>query len=63
MPAVTAVSVDGATNSPTTSRADDGEVMLDIQVAGAVQGYSAGPGWNACTGLGTPDGTAILNKL
>jgi kumamolisin len=28
-----------------------------------VQGYNAGPGWNACTGLGTPDGTAILNKL
>ncbi|MFZ1022617.1 MAG: S53 family peptidase [Thermoplasmata archaeon] len=23
-------------------------------------GYSAGPGWNACTGLGTPDGSAIL---
>jgi kumamolisin len=23
-------------------------------------GYSAGPGWNACTGLGTPNGTAIL---
>jgi kumamolisin len=63
VPAVTAVSVDDATNDPTTSRADDGEVMLDIQVAGAVQGYSAGPGWNACTGLGTPDGTAILNKL
>jgi len=36
VPAVTAVSVDGATNSPTTSRVDDGEVMLDIQVAGAV---------------------------
>jgi kumamolisin len=28
-----------------------------------VQGYSAGPGWDACTGLGTPDGTAILNNL
>jgi kumamolisin len=36
VPAITAVPVDGATNSPTTSRADDGEVMLDIQVAGAV---------------------------
>jgi hypothetical protein len=23
---------------------------------------NAGPGWNACAGLGTPDGTAILNK-
>lgn len=28
-----------------------------------VKGYDAGPGWNACTGLGTPDGTAILNNL
>jgi kumamolisin len=25
--------------------------------------YTAGPGWDACTGLGTPDGTAILNAL
>jgi kumamolisin len=28
-----------------------------------IKGYSAGPGWDACTGLGTPDGTAILNNL
>jgi len=25
--------------------------------------YSAGPGWNACTGLGTPDGMKILAAL
>jgi kumamolisin len=25
--------------------------------------YSAGPGWNACTGLGVPDGTALLTRL
>jgi kumamolisin len=25
--------------------------------------YSAGPGWNACTGLGTPDGAALLSAL
>jgi len=25
--------------------------------------YAAGPGWDACTGLGTPDGAAILNAL
>jgi kumamolisin len=25
--------------------------------------YSAGPGWDACTGLGTPDGTALLTRL
>jgi kumamolisin len=28
-----------------------------------VKGYAAGPGWNACTGLGTPNGTAILQTL
>jgi kumamolisin len=32
-------------------------------IAGTVEGYNAGPGWDACTGLGTPDGTAILNNL
>jgi kumamolisin len=25
--------------------------------------YAAGPGWDACTGLGSPDGTALLSKL
>ena len=25
--------------------------------------YSAGPGWDACTGLGVPDGTALLDVL
>jgi kumamolisin len=25
--------------------------------------YSAGPGWDACTGLGVPDGTALQNIL
>jgi kumamolisin len=32
-------------------------------IKSTVKGYNAGPGWDACTGLGTPDGTAILNKL
>lgn len=32
-------------------------------IFGTVKGYDAGPGWNACTGLGTPDGAAILNLL
>lgn len=26
-------------------------------------GYSAGPGWDACAGLGTPDGARLLNAL
>jgi len=32
-------------------------------IASTVQGYEAGSGWDACSGLGTPDGTAILGKL
>lgn len=32
-------------------------------IKNTVKGYNAGPGWDACTGLGTPDGTAILNNL
>jgi kumamolisin len=25
--------------------------------------YAAGPGWDACSGLGSPDGTALLNRM
>jgi len=25
--------------------------------------YSAGPGWDACTGLGSPNGTALMTTL
>jgi kumamolisin len=32
-------------------------------IKNTIKGYSAGSGWDACTGLGTPDGTAILNSL
>jgi kumamolisin len=32
-------------------------------ISNTTDGYTAGAGWNACTGLGTPDGTAILNNL
>lgn len=35
-PKVKAISVDGAANKPTTADGADGEVMLDIEVAGAV---------------------------
>lgn len=35
-PTVTSVSVDGGSNSPTTPDSADGEVLLDIEVAGAV---------------------------
>ncbi len=32
-------------------------------IKNTINGYDAGPGWDACTGLGTPDGTVILNNL
>ena len=32
-------------------------------ITNTVQGYKAAVGWDACTGLGTPDGSAILAKL
>jgi kumamolisin len=32
-------------------------------VKGATDGYAAGPGWDACTGLGTPNGTALMSAL
>jgi kumamolisin len=31
--------------------------------SGSNGGYSAGPGWDPCTGLGTPNGTALLDAL
>jgi len=36
LPSVKAISVDGGLNSPSTADSADGEVMLDIEVAGAV---------------------------
>jgi kumamolisin len=32
-------------------------------IKSTVKGYKAQRGWDACTGLGTPDGTKILNAL
>jgi kumamolisin len=48
--------------------ANAGAVVHDVTVGtnaitNTVQGYHAGPGWDACSGLGTPDGTAILGRL
>lgn len=40
-PAVKAISVDGAKNSPTTADGADGEVMLDIEVAGSIANQAA----------------------
>jgi kumamolisin len=33
------------------------------QYGPAVTGYTASPGWDACTGLGTVNGTALMNHL
>src|SRR5262249_19148292 len=33
----------------------------DNKPVGSDLGYTAGPGWDACTGLGAPIGTALLN--
>jgi kumamolisin len=32
-------------------------------VTGGTDGYNAGPGWDPCTGLGSPNGAALLNAL
>jgi len=32
-------------------------------VSGNNDGYAAGPGWNPCTGLGSPNGSALLTAL
>jgi kumamolisin len=39
------------------------EAALHDITAGNNGTYSAGPGWDACTGLGTPDGAALLAAL
>lgn len=43
-------------------------VVVDVSsgtnaIASTIKGYTAGPGWDACSGLGTPVGTAILDNL
>jgi len=43
-------------------------VVRDVTVGtnaikSTIQGYNAGPGWDACTGLGTPEGAVILDNL
>lgn len=44
-----------------------GDALRDVtrgsNAVGGAPGYSAGPGWDACTGLGSPDGQALLAQL
>jgi hypothetical protein len=53
----------------TEAKRDQAWVRICVEIEKAVKrleaekGYDAGPGWDACTGLGTPAGTAILSIL
>jgi kumamolisin len=40
----------------------DAQGFNDV-VSGNNGAYSAGPGWDACTGLGSPDGPTLLARL
>jgi kumamolisin len=35
----------------------------DGTIGGPSRGYTSGPGWDACTGLGVLDGTRLLDAL
>jgi kumamolisin len=41
----------------------DPETGLSDITEGDNGAYSAGPGWDACSGLGTPEGTVLLARL
>jgi kumamolisin len=38
-------------------------IVGNNDITGQIGGYSAGPGWDACTGYGSPNGAAIGNSL
>ena len=38
----------------------DGDTVV---VSGSSIGYEAGPGWNACTGVGVPNGESLFVAL
>ncbi len=48
-----------ATNTALTAQITQG----DNKPQGTQVGYPAGPGWNACTGLGRPNGQALFDAL
>ena len=39
------------------------DITVGSNAVRGAPGYSAGPGWDACTGLGSPDGQALLAAL
>lgn len=48
--------------NPLLYSANAAQTFRDI-TSGNNGGYSAGPGWDPCTGLGTPNGSALLSAL
>ena len=57
----------GFLNSILYSLPNPSQTLNDItsgnNAIGRVKGYSAGPGWDACTGWGSPNGAALLAAL
>ena len=39
------------------------DITQGTNTQGSVTGYSAGPGWDACTGLGSPEGSTLQTHL
>jgi kumamolisin len=52
----------GFLNPALYQQINQGQVLHDI-TSGDNSGYAAGPGWDACTGWGSADGTKLLNAL
>ena len=52
----------GFINPALYQQINQSQVFNDI-VSGSNNGYAAGPGWDACTGWGSVDGTKLLNAL
>ncbi len=48
---------------PASSRAFHDITKGDNDITGDRGAYKAGPGWDACTGWGSPDGARLLNAL
>jgi kumamolisin len=48
---------------PAASRAFHDITAGNNDITGKHKAYKAGPGWDACTGLGSPDGTMLMNAL
>jgi len=55
-------SLDGATQALPALYGLPSAAYHDI-TSGNNGAYAAGPGWDACSGLGSPDGTALMDRL